>query len=133
MEDFVTFNQAVKLKRLGFDWKCNHVVDETGYIYEETTAPLGKSNYHDFNHEDIYDNMISVPTLTQVQKWFREVHGIDIDISSAYYKLDPDNIVMYSLHIGNRIPFQKEYYINYESYEQALSAGIDHAIKLLKK
>ena len=27
IEDFVTYEQAVKLKKVGFNWECNHYYD----------------------------------------------------------------------------------------------------------
>ena len=139
MEEFVTFEQAKKLKDLGFNYKTIWFYTYDGNVSCEHLCPdiegvrLIHADYNNQQVAEMYNVECSAPTLAQAQKWFREVYGIDIDVNSAYYKLDPDNIVMYSLYIGNRIPFQKEYYINYESYEQVLSAGINHAVKLLNK
>lgn len=50
-EDFVTYDQALALKRCGFDWPCDH------------------SN----------PDCIAIP-LWLAAKWLREVKGIDIEI-----------------------------------------------------
>ena len=68
MEDYVTFEQATKLKELGFDWK-------TWIYYDEDDNELTESiSSVDWNGET---DSISVPTLAQASKWLRE-KGITI-------------------------------------------------------
>lgn len=81
-----------------------------------------------FNCESRY----FVPTLIQVQKWIREEMGIDITIEHVYHRLNTGNKIMYSLRIGDQSTFNTQFYRNYDSYNEALSIGIDHAINILK-
>lgn len=124
-EDFVTYEQAVKLKELGFDWKCDH-----WHHWDNWCGSCYSGVYENHN---MFEKGISVPTLAQVQKWLREVKGVDISIDHVYHRLDTGDKVMYGLHVGNQSTFKTEFYLNYDGYEQALSAGIDKALKLLKE
>lgn len=68
MEDFVSFDQAVKFKELGFDWKCNHL-----YPIESPNNIFGISDYYS---EAVISDTILDPTLSQAQKWLREKHKL---------------------------------------------------------
>ena len=126
MEDYVSYEQSVKLKELGFNWECNHFYDED--------KELIKYDFHqEFYDEELYADCILAPTLSQVHKWLREVHHIDINIDSVYHILDTGDEIMYGLRISNQRTFQREFYQNYNSYEEALSIGIDKAFELLNE
>lgn len=127
-EDFVTYEQAKDLKELGFDWDCN-------FIYYLTYHNHNKPIFQLFETTDYYgvEKYWFAPTLSQAKKWLREIYGIDVDIDSVYHRLDTGDKVMYGLRIGVQRTFQREFYRNYDSYEEALSVGIDQALKLLKQ
>lgn len=124
-EDHITFEQAIKLKELGFDWECHH-------WYHPLEEDRTKIFYADYYNHNKYKTAISAPTLSQVQKWFREVKGLDITINHVYHRLTTGDKVMYGLRIGNQSTFKTEFYMNYDSYEDALSIGIDKALEFLK-
>lgn len=125
MEDYVTYEQAVELKRFGFDWECNHYYDYSHNLVEYTASyETGYSNWNHECHQDFGD--YSAPTLSQAQKWLREVKGIYVEISRyglnnfAYeLKFDYDSNHRYCCQA-------------YMTPEEALSAGIDAAFELLK-
>lgn len=127
MEDYVTSEQAKKLKELGFDWECNHIYKKDFF------------NQWSFFHclQDAYGNhnqggkgeaiTISAPTLAQAQKWLREKGKIILinvvpEIKQYYWNLYDE-----SFH------FRGACNENYNTYEEALSAGIDKALALLKQ
>lgn len=150
MEDFVTFEQAKKLKELGFDWKCTHfydyfdpeilisagkIVNEGGVVYALTVDKLS----FNFNFEV---ERASAPTLAQVQKWLREKQNLFV-ISDVYFKncMDSDytnpeyEYIIVDLRDGDALRTESGSLFPHRlftTYEQALSAGIDHAVKLLK-
>ena len=126
-DDFVTYELAVKLKELGFDWKCLYWYHPNE---DDKTKRFRMSTEMDHN---FYKRGISAPTLSLAQKWLREIHHIDVDIDSVYHKLDTGDKIMYGLHIGNQKTFRQVFYQNYETYEQALSEGLDVALELLKQ
>lgn len=75
MEDFVTFEQAKKLKELGFDWECFAY-----YLYDDNLE-IGRQ-LQKYNSEWHLINLgyISAPTLSQAQKWLREEKHLLITI-----------------------------------------------------
>lgn len=128
MEDYVTFNQAVKLKELGFDgfddnWDCDYWYY---YSYENSNEPIFERR----EITDYYDVEKSwyAPTLAQAQKWLRE-KGI---ILLVYASSNLETGASYFYHI-----FKEKSLIDieavkaYKIYEEALSEGINDAIELL--
>lgn len=127
MEDFVTYEQAISLKKLGFDLKVNHYYDDEGYIIENLVdyseeVPHGEyTSYDNFNYEDV----CSAPTLAQAQKWLRE-KGYSIETMLCVdktYRCDIFRIEDFK-HISFKI-------IDIPSYEKALSEGITECINIL--
>lgn len=134
-EDFVSFEQAKTLKQLGFDLLTNFVYTNCNYdIYDRNVEPINEgelistqSKYY------VKGNCIYAPTLSQTQKWLRDVKEIHIEIR---YVINPQ----YEPWIGKVITL-KDYYQRYnvietdtcDTYEEALSEGIDIALGLLEK
>lgn len=135
-EDYVSFEQAKALKELGFDWE---VFFQFNYKTKEIEPNEGNS-YSEGGPFDTYDVLIDVtkcgsipaPTLSQAQKWLREVKGIALNIiahdgggyhwESIFLPEGPE----YEDFIGpdNRL---------FPTYEQALSAGINEALEFLNE
>ena len=139
MEDYATFEQAKALKELGFDWECHY-----HYETNRLLAPNVKTLYYsmdidsddlcfDVNGHNIGD--ISAPTLAQAQKWLREVKGIEVGVFADFDIGLPNGKWVWIMRKFNTYlcdTIFPEDNINYDSYEQALSAGIDKALELLK-
>lgn len=136
MEDFVTYEQAVKLKKFGFDWDC-------GYYYDEITQkfkPNTNDSYCELSTNDLLWNnnkmwrCTSAPTLSQVQKWFREVKGIIICIEPRFYR-NKRPLMGYDYRLFNK---DDGCYSNikaetiYDTYEQAVLAALNKILELLK-
>lgn len=144
-EDFITHEQAIKLKELGFNWECNHFYCQPNgkelkmvcYVPMDFLDPL----YHDFNNPATWsDNSaktFSAPTLTQVQKWLREKYKLWLEpvicISNVnYYSCD-----IYDLKTADEYNYMDgptsniEYTFN--TPEEALSHAIDKVIDILKQ
>lgn len=124
-EDFVTFEQAKALKEMGFDWEVvkgySHFPGEkvkTFYAQEE-------------NVNAIYSKWcFAAPSLSQAQKWLCEVKGIAPNIiahDGGFYHCD--DIYLPNAEYAGYFPSDPT---RYSTYEQALSAGIDKALELLK-
>ena len=132
---FVTYNQSLALKELGFDMPCFKYVyiGDTGNNinrYEEV-EPSRAKNYNK------YFLCISQPLKSQVFEWFRERYNILNEITffrdnkrikKAYwftiFKWD-DNMV-------NREIIRDENDLYYYTYEETESACIDKLIELVK-
>ena len=126
-EDFVTYEQAVKLKELGFDWKCNH-----WYHPLEPEKIIECQTY--CNHNS-FERPYSAPTLAQVAKWLRDVKGLIIYSEPRFYK-GKKPLLGYEYHLFNK---KDGYYSHiesetiYDTYEEALSEGINEALELIKE
>ena len=126
-EEYVTYFQAVKLKELGF--KC--------VVY--THYPQGDNNIRYTEDAINWNNsvaLISAPRLDQAQKWLRD-KGIHVS-ANPYCKVYNHNICdaedcawsseLYSVPFGRWLNVSKG---EFDTYELALSAGIDAALELL--
>lgn len=119
----VTFEQAKALKELGFpqgydfsNWN-NSYYDEDGIEYADCSL------YGD------YDFMTSAPTLELASKWVRENTGIFINVGLC---------VDFQYQVYLQTTLDKDHNIissasQHSSYEEALSAGIDKTIEILKE
>lgn len=104
-------DQASTLKEIGFP-----------LVYEEIEyeEPWGGFNSY------VSDKPI-LPTLELVAKWLREEKGLWIEISKGGYEKSAHCFL-------NDYIYENETSIKeFDSYEEALSAGIDKAIEILKK
>lgn len=128
MENYVSYDCAVKLKELGFDVKCRH-------FYNINTQKFLRDRSK-FNYNLDYTKC-SAPRLDQAQKWLREVKGIDVlvfNCSCGYgweiSKSDPQSrgtgILMYD---GEGEDENSGMWL---SYEKALSAGIVRVLTYLQ-
>ena len=123
-EDFVTYNQAEKLADLGFDYKCTACYNEEEF---EMT-----SEYSNYNLNQYRYNIISAPTLSHAQKWLREVKRISVEpISCGYADNVSDKMVWSSFICNDKLRFDQT--ADFNSYEQALSKGLDIAIEILEQ
>lgn len=120
-DDFVTYEQAVKLKELGFDWKCKNY-----YSYEDKALKEIACINH---NREKFLGICSAPKLAQAAKWLREAKNIHV-----VPVLENVNKADYCCHITQlhksvkRIIDGDKYF---ESFESALSAGIDTALKII--
>lgn len=142
MEDFVTYEQAKKLKELGFDLKCYY-----RFNVDRQLVPNVMYRNAGVDSDDVAMNVnfrcigdISAPTLAQAQKWLREVKdiiiGIDFDNWNDKYECHVYKRMGYSGEnirdmYGSQL-VTNEYHEDFDTYEQSLSAGIDKALELLK-
>ena len=118
-EDYVTYEQAVKLKELGFDWKC--------YTFYHWDNWCGLSHSGIYENHNMFKKCISAPTLSQAQKWLREK---GIDITPIPVTRDDERKYRWALdRLNPRLRDWTDDIIN--NYEEALSAGIDRALQLL--
>lgn len=123
-EDYVSYEQAGKLKELGFDWI-------TYAFYLGNVLNTKVPSWQITNTTDL--PIISAPTLSQVQKWLREIKGIHLWVESepneyhgeiwyVIYILD-ENKWSYPTISGERY---------HNTYEQALLHGVNKVFELLK-
>ena len=141
MGTFVSFDLAKKLKEKGF------VCDLPFAMYNEleqfalltTSAPIRKAEsgytYRDYyDYDDFDEHDFIAPTIPQVLKWLREekkIHispvlwgmGWYVDIQSFTKETDEDGVAY-----EDKLEFQS---IDYETYEEAVIAGVNYCLENL--
>ena len=117
----VTFEQARRLRAIGFDWFCEY------YYNEGDIKNLVK--FYCRNHSNSFQN--STPTVALALKWFRDVKGIIANIGYDVW-LEPLEINF----IGSCYLENGRRYINigkFDTYEDAESALLDKLLNILEK
>ena len=131
IEDFVTYEQALALKKLGFKEECLFHYCKNVKIYANSTIHNGDEieiSADDFyNVYNLYlDGVSDAPTLAQAQKWLREVkhyHINPVNVGNNKWAVIVDNL--------DNSNYNKVYGRPFDSYEEALSAGITEYLKML--
>lgn len=112
-EDYVTYEQAEKLADLGFDYKCIAYYNEGEFEYT--------GEYNNYNSGYYRDNLISAPTMTQAQKWLREM-GKEVLVYKNLFKPKYYNL---QYIVDGTVSADD---VQCDTYEEALSWGIDELL-----
>jgi hypothetical protein len=118
-EEFVTLETAKLLKEKGFDEYCKHIINHKGLMMEtifRTSKDLPKLFY-------------SCPTQSIAQKWFRETKNLHIEMSYMYGDYWYYDILTIPSH--DLVGLSDRPIIHYNTYEEALEAGIKEALRLI--
>ena len=118
----VNFKQAVALKELGFP---QDISQSTSYgEYDENGDFWGLDQYYG-------DISYAAPTLELVAKWLREEKQIYLHIRRLFATSIIKHKDCYCFYYSTKDYDETSYVSEFDSYEQALSAGIDKAIEIL--
>ena len=136
-ESYVSFETAKLLKEAGFDIPCRgiYVTDRTGYYeFREYDSKQTKDDLC-WNIEDGFQYEYLAPTQALAARWLREEHGIVVDATFIPPSTGGD---VWRYFIGNMddMVWNGDYVPSdefYRTYEKALEAGLQEAIKLIKK
>lgn len=139
-EDYVSYKLALKLKACGFDEPC---------IAQWACEPDGKpillgSTAFVFSNAELKGRDVTAPLLYQAQKWLREKLLLNVGVNPAiptlkwqFYiddlnqHINPyDGELMTRWNDDMQEKADKQFY---DSYEQALSAGIASALELIEQ
>jgi len=128
-EDYVSYEQAAKLKECGFDWETEYYYEfeeptDTEVVFKRTSSCNG------FNHNAFEESYCS-PTMAQAAKWLRDVKNIHVlpileNVNKADYCCHVTHLRKDSMRIIDSCKY-------FSTYEKALSAGVDAALGLLKR
>jgi hypothetical protein len=116
---FVTYEQALALKELGFDEPCLGFYDDQ---YNKDNSFYINDSFNQ-NKRLIYT---SAPLKSQVFEWFRKEHGLHIGICHAV-----NNKFDCWTNNGNLLDGGE--YCDFETYEEAESVCINKLIEILQK
>lgn len=131
-EEFVALETAKILKEKGFVWECERTID-CDKIIRKYDRPQNMSCCTERNGEFVE---FLCPTLYVAQKWLREVKGIYVwtePVIGRKWKIsfcDFNVPVEESDWIENEVNKGNGYPV-YDTYEEALEAGIQEALKLI--
>lgn len=124
-ESYVSFETAKLLKEAGFDVLCTSQYTEGECILD--TDYLNNFNQGEFGY--------SRPTLALAARWLREVHRIVVDVTFIPPLFDGVNWQYFIGNMDDMVwegdfePSERKY----ATYEAAFEAGLQEAIKLIKK
>ena len=131
-ESYVSFDTAKLLKEAGFRELTKTHYSNRGQVWE-TALPA------DYN-DDFNCNTCNRPTQALAARWLREVNGIHVssnifmDSANDADGKTVDEWTFWSYDLfDNSGRIIEESDDRYDSYEQALEAGLQEAIKLIKK
>ena len=138
-DDYVSYPLALALKKAGFDYPCYFYYTRKDTPDDHVWSTTSEEAPIDYNRS-VYAGC-SMPTLAQAQKWLREKWDWHIDVfPAADCSLDADGQVCeewnyWDFDIMHVISTRKivESEERYDSFEQALSAGIAAALELIEK
>jgi hypothetical protein len=132
-EQLIEFKTAKLAKEKGFDVECNSYYIETLehelYIPREglTTFPAHKPRVLTFNPLEPYHiNHGYAPTQSLLQKWLRDVHGIDVYCVPTIHPQEGEPTYWHHNFINDGL---KEALIG--TYEDILERGLQRALKLI--
>ena len=121
-EQFVSFETAKLLKEAGFDVPCFNQYTDRGTVWH-CDCP------ENFNKSQC---VTSCPTQALAARWLREVHGIHI-FSNYFFEDETWFYVIVDLKESDEVRAIHPDIRSYQSSEEALEAGLQKAIKLIKK
>ena len=123
-EQYVSFDTAKMLKEAGVDVPCTSQ-------YTEGMGVWNVEYPYDFNKDDFG---YSRPTQALAARWLREKHRIALDVAFIPPSVDGD-VWQYFVGEMDDMIWEGEYETGtkYATYEQAMEAGLQEAIKLIKK
>ena len=113
----VTFEQAKKLKELGFDWR---VID---FYHKDNPKLAWVAGEIDYWYWNQFPYKISAPTTALALKWLRDEKKIFMNIGQMKFN---SKITFY--HCDT---FSSTIREDFKSYEEAESAGLDYALEYL--
>jgi hypothetical protein len=145
-EELISFDTAKLAKEKSFDVECNYAQ------FPLNRKPVYNESKHDWN---LYDDGISIPTQSLLQRWLREEHKFHIQIITEackessgrpywqyiLYKLaSEEDIQKYAngefgqdgdLMIEPEMLNEDWFYNEYDTYEEALEQGLHQALLLI--
>ena len=137
-EQLISFTTAKLAKEKGFNEKCNNTYMYGGSSYKTTPYYFEEKA----SNSEIESQSYSAPTQSLLQKWIRKNHKINVEsnylpnIQKYRALFVPMNIIPKTYKSASKHYAAVKPYLdttNYDSYEEALEAGIIKALELITK
>ena len=120
--EFVTYEQALALKELGFDEPC------IKYYWTDGMFVKGYEDPFNYNKRD---NVISAPTFSQAFRWFRDVHELEgVPQKADSFSWFKFCIWKYTSNGKHRV--NDAFDFEHKTYEEAESACLNKLIEICK-
>lgn len=128
-ESYVSRDTARMLKEAGFDVPCR------SYYELEDGEAVRKDCIRPYDHNGFGDTICSRPTLALAAMWLRDKHRLHVSVSIVGLFDGLRDITYWAFSIMNVNTALFEYIDGnrYDTYEEAMEAGLQEAIKLIKK
>jgi hypothetical protein len=137
-KEFVTYEQSLALKELGFDEPCFGFYELGNIdIYYDTILQRQNHKFRNNTQLNFYGDLtekISAPIFSQAFRWFREKHDLPSEVRFVA------NLEVYDYRITKiGIEYTNSFYEGvkpvsaFNTYEEAESACIDKLIEIIKK
>ena len=132
-QDYVSYPLALALKKVGFNWECDHYYNGHGNLnrYADTDQINRNTNGH-------HTPSCSAPHIYYAQKWLRGECGIAINVDAhdgdfytweaVFLSNAPQDVVIEASLSEEFSPYVEKL----GSYESALSAGIAAVLELIE-
>ena len=126
-ESYVSFDTAKMLKEAGFDVPTSTHYSNSGEVWK-SSAP------EDCN-DDKSCNACSRPTQALAARWLREVHDTFVKVERVSGMFGTTLCVYWSYDIftASTACLESISTEHFDCYEEALEAGLQEAIKMIKK
>jgi len=134
-EQLISFETAQLAKTKGFNWDCQNSYDKNGEIDNsvDLNGELVFTQESFLSAEENGYSVYAAPTQSLLQKWLRDVHNIEINISQninkhVEYFYFPSLITL----APNKLSLlEAEIEGTYFKYEEALEKGLTEALKYI--
>ncbi|ALN97184.1 hypothetical protein [Flavobacterium phage FpV4] len=126
MEELVNYTTAKLAQEKGFNIPTQDKYQFINWEYPEMGTILnqgerrfgGVSNWNHSCFQDKYRQYVSAPTQSQLQKWLREVHNINVYCFTCDENTWLNNIASHNPPVSGK-------------YEEVLEIGLQEALKLI--
>ena len=116
-KEFISYEQAVALKELGFDERCFTRNYESGKLADSLS-------YLHHNHF----GQVNAPTFSQTFRWFREKHNLYVDI----FVDDNKTFGFMITHFTSEGRVDSPVKYNHITYEESEQACLDRLVEIVK-
>lgn len=135
IEEIVKYETAIVAKTKKF----NVLVNDAYFLHADGKITLGMSNFDEPIHGEI-----KAPAQSLLQRWLRETHNIDIEVtrdSEVHYQdetrwivkaLNWNDIKVKNFSIAQLKFPDTSHHTDFKSYEEALEKGLEEALKFIQ-
>jgi hypothetical protein len=127
-KEFVTYEQALALKELGFDERCLGKFDK----YNDNILDYGFTGVYPFDNLPVH---LRAPTFSQTLRWFRKKYSLN-GIINHYPNTKLWDFSVHNLEWNGKELMEytrkEDRNIKFSTYEEAESACLDKLIEIIK-